>query len=70
MLTKGSEGSLRSGLYYALTVDDLPAAELSGTFRKIPSKFVTSIGLESREVMLRPTSHSHVQWCTQGEGCF
>ena len=52
MLVKGSDGSLRSGAYFALTIDDLPAAELSGTYRKIPTRFVGSVGLESREVNL------------------
>ena len=50
MLAKGSDGSLRSGDYFALTVDDHPAAELSATYRKIPTRFVSSVGLESREV--------------------
>ena len=50
MLAKGSDGSLRSGAYFALTVDDHPAAELSATYRKIPTRFVSSVGLESREV--------------------
>lgn len=50
LLVQGSESCLRSGFHFALTTTDHPAAELSSASNRVPFGFVTSIGLEKKEV--------------------